>query len=117
MKHLAARVNASVAAILLSCAGYAQANDAAVIDAKRVAVNIQQQPVLAALKQLGEQTGLQLLMRVDNVSVDGVMAQKVSGDLTLRAALEQLLSNTGLQYELINDHTVRITSPHTPPAT
>jgi iron complex outermembrane receptor protein len=112
MKHSGARLSVSAAVVLLCCAANAKA-----LDAQMVAVNIQPQPVLAALKQLGEQTGLQLLMRVDNLSIDGVTAQKVSGELTLRAALEQLLANTGLQYEVINDHTVRIVRPKAMPST
>jgi outer membrane receptor protein involved in Fe transport len=93
----------AVAAVLMCCAANAQA-----LDAKRVAIDIQPQPVLGALKQLGEQTGLQLLMRVDNVSVAGVASHPVSGELTVQTALDRMLADTGLNYEVVNERTVRI---------
>lgn len=110
MNHLASRVQTSVAAILLCCAANAQANDP-----KSVKVDIQQQSVLGALKELGEQTGLQLLMRVDSVSTDDIVVQPVAGQLSLKAALDKLLANTGLTYEFINDRTVRISRSESRP--
>jgi outer membrane receptor protein involved in Fe transport len=103
MNHLPSRIQTSVAAILLCCVANAQANDP-----KSVKVDIQQQSILGALKELGEQTGLQLLMRVDTVSTDGIVVQPVSGQLSVKAALDKLLANTGLTYEFVNDRTIRI---------
>src|SRR5690242_10086480 len=110
MNHLPSRIQTSVAAILLCCVANAQANDP-----KSVKVDIQQQPVLGALKELGEQTGLQLLMRVDSVSTDDIVVQPVAGQLSLKAALDKLLANTGLTYEFINDRTVRISRSESRP--
>src|SRR5690242_15555098 len=103
MNHLPSRVQTSVGAILLCCVANAQANDP-----KSVKVDIQQQSVMEALKELGEQTGLQLLMRVDTVSTDGIVVQPVSGKLSVKAALDKLLAGTGLTYEFVNDRTIRI---------
>jgi iron complex outermembrane recepter protein len=103
MNHLATCARSAAAAVLLCCAANAQANDG-----RRVAVDIKPQPVLGALKQLGEQTGLQLLMRVDDATAESILVQPVSGQLSLKAALDKLLANTGLTYEFINDRTIRI---------
>ena len=84
--------------------------------AMRVALNIDQQPVRAALEQFSAQSGLQVLLRVDNISVDGVLAGKVEGEFTAQDALSQLLHNTGLTYEFVNDRTVRITVATAQPA-
>jgi iron complex outermembrane recepter protein len=49
-----------------------------------------------------------VLMRVDNIALDGMTAPAVNGQLTLKAVLNQLLSNTGLKYELVGEKVVRI---------
>jgi outer membrane receptor protein involved in Fe transport len=111
MSHVAiTRIHMAVATALLCCAANAQA-----IDAKRVAVNIQPQPVIGALKELGEQTGLQLLMRVDGASSNAIVVEPVTGELSLKAALDKLLAGTGLTYEFVNDRTVRIVRPASKP--
>ena len=76
----------------------------------RVTLHIQPQPVRAALKEFSDQSGVQVLLRVDNISVEGVMSPRINGELTVQAALNQLLRSTGLKYEFINPHTVRISS-------
>jgi iron complex outermembrane recepter protein len=112
MKHRAvASLHASVALIVLCCAASAQA-----IDSREVAVSIQRQPVLRALREWGNQTGMQLLVRVDNVALNAVMSPAVEGTLTPRAALEKLLTNSGLRYQLVNDHTVSISRPRVEPS-
>lgn len=76
--------------------------------AAKVALNIERQPVRAALKELSDQAGVQVLMRVDNISVDGVMAPKVSGEWTVGEALKRILDGTGLGFEFVGEKTVRI---------
>jgi iron complex outermembrane recepter protein len=76
--------------------------------AVRVALKIEPQPVRAALKEFSQQSGVQVLLRVDNISVEGVLAPQVNGELTVQAALDRLLSNTGLKYEFVNERTVRV---------
>src|SRR6516225_866511 len=81
----------------------------------QVAVNVDAQPVRAALREFSAQSGVQVLLRVDNISVEGVLASKVEGELTAQAALTRLLQNTGLTYEFINDCTVRVSAIAGPP--
>jgi hypothetical protein len=81
----------------------------------QVAVNVDAQPVRAALREFSAQSGVQVLLRVDNISVEGVLASKVEGELTAQAALTRLLQNTGLTYEFINDRTVRVSAIAGPP--
>ncbi len=77
----------------------------------RVSLDIQPQPVRAALQAFGDQTGMQVLYRIGDVSKDGVTSAAVRGELSAREALERLLANTGLKYEFINERTVRISAP------
>lgn len=83
----------------------------------RVALHIEPQPVRAALKTFSDQTGVQVLLRVDNISLDKIMAPRISGELTVPAALDRLLRNSGLKYEFVNDHTVRISAAVEAPPT
>ena len=76
----------------------------------KVAVNIEAQPIRAALKALGEQTGLQILYRSDDLSINGVTTPRIAGELSVQEALDRLLVNTGLKYEFINKHTIRISA-------
>jgi iron complex outermembrane recepter protein len=74
----------------------------------KVIVNIDSQPLRGALRAFGEQTGIQVLFRSDNLSVDGVITPRVAGELSPEEALDRLLGKTGLKYEFVNRHTVRI---------
>src|SRR3984957_2670529 len=76
----------------------------------KVAVNIDAQPIRAALKALGEQTGLQILYRSEDLSTNGITTPRIAGELSAQEALDRLLVNTGLKYEFINKHTVRISA-------
>jgi iron complex outermembrane receptor protein len=78
-----------------------------------VTLDIEPQPIAAALRDLGAQSGLQILFRADDVSRNGKVAPAVSGKLSAQEALDRLLANTGLKYEFVNEHTVRISSAHT----
>jgi iron complex outermembrane receptor protein len=76
----------------------------------RVAVNIEQQPLGAALTQFANQTGLQVLRRDEDVSVKGLMAPRVVGEFSPQEALSQLLAGTDLKFEFVNARTVAIRS-------
>lgn len=78
----------------------------------KMMLNIESQPVRGALRAFAEQTGLQVLFRSESVSLAGIRAPRVAGELSAREALDRLLANTGLKYEFVNEHTVRITSAH-----
>lgn len=77
---------------------------------EKVVVSIESQPLQEALRQVGEQTGVQVLFRSEDVSIRGVITPRVAGELSARDVLERLLKDSGLKYEFINERTVRITS-------
>src|ERR1700730_1598493 len=74
----------------------------------RVAFNIQPQPIGRALTDLGEQAGLQVLVRGEDSKGGQALSRAVSGELTVRAALERILANSGLAYEFLDERTVRV---------
>lgn len=76
--------------------------------AATVTVNIERQPMEAALNSFATQTGLQLLFRVEEVIRPGLTSQRVVGTLTPEAALKQMLEESGLRFEFINARTVAI---------
>lgn len=83
----------------------------------RFSVDIQPQPLHAALQEFARQTGLQVLRRDEDISVEGIIAPRVQGKLSAQEALDRLLSQTSLSYEWINEHTVRVIPSHTTTAT
>jgi iron complex outermembrane recepter protein len=100
MVKVSAWVHFSVAMALSAAAG-AQ-------ESVRVALNIEPQPIRAALKEFGQQTGLQVLLKIEEVSTEGVQAPAVEGQLSAKEALEKLLATSDLTYEFINARTIRI---------
>src|SRR5690606_5841202 len=95
-----------IAALLLACCAAAPAAEPA-SQAKRT-FNIESQSVRDALRQFGEQTGLQVFFRTETVSAQGMTTPRVVGELSPQEALELLLANTGLRYEFVNEKTVAI---------
>lgn len=63
--------------------------------------------MMAALVQFSQQTGLQLLFPTEGAT--RISAPRVAGHLTPRAALEQLLRDSGLTFEFVNARTVSVT--------
>jgi outer membrane receptor protein involved in Fe transport len=102
MNKIAARLCTAVA-LGICCVAPGKAEEAA-----RVPLNIESQPIRAALKELGRQAGIQVLVRVDNVSLNGLKTPPVSGERTVAGALDELLANTGLKYEFVNERTVKV---------
>ncbi len=74
----------------------------------QIRVDIQPQPLRAALQDFGAQAGLQVIFKAEDVAKDGVTSPHVVGQLSAREALERLLVNTGLKFEFVNPKTVRI---------
>src|SRR5687767_11506421 len=68
--------------------------------AQKVTFDIAPQPLGDALRQFGQQTGLQVVL-YSNIS-KGLQAPHITGELTPQVALEQLLAKTGLRYEYLN---------------
>jgi outer membrane cobalamin receptor len=69
-------------------------------------VDIPAQPLVTALRQLAEQTGLQLA--VETLITTGKTSAAVKGTLSSQDALEKLLKGTGLGYRFLDNHTVAV---------
>jgi iron complex outermembrane receptor protein len=76
--------------------------------ADRVAFDIPGQPLSEALAEWARQSGLQVLHRNLDTALNEMVSIAVTGELPPMEALQRLLENTGLSYELINERTVRI---------
>ncbi|MFC4307785.1 TonB-dependent receptor [Steroidobacter flavus] len=76
--------------------------------ASRVAFDIPKQPLNEALAEWARQSGLQVLQRNLDSALHETVSIAVTGQLSPIEALQRLLANTGLTYELINERTVRI---------
>ncbi|WP_180126114.1 TonB-dependent receptor [Rhodoferax sp. BLA1] len=88
-----APVALAMALALVSLTGTAVAQSAA--PAPIVSLSLSAQPLGSALNQLARQARLQLL--VNPALVDGKQAPAVLGNLTVRQALDQLLTGSGLE--------------------
>ncbi len=75
---------------------------------EKIQVSIERQPIRGALEQFANQTGLQVVLRDEDVQADRLIATRVAGQLSAQQALGRLLSGTDLRYEFVNEHTVRI---------
>lgn len=89
------------AAVAIVIAQSAHAEEAA-----RHAINIDSQPVGAALQQLAAQTNLQIL--VFSQDAQNKQAPAVHGTLAADEALAQLLRDTGLTYEKVDAKTIAV---------
>jgi iron complex outermembrane receptor protein len=97
------KVNAFVASGLMA---FCAATSAEQSEHVRLAFDIQSKGLEAALTDFALATNLQVLFQSD--IVPNRLAPRVSGSLTPRAALEQLLANSGLRYQFVNERTVTI---------
>jgi len=95
--------NAILSAVLILVCSVGRAETAP----RAVKININAPTMAKALIQFTEQSGLHLIF-----PTDGGMAQlpapRVVGAFTPEAALEKLLSNTGLEYEYVDAYTVAV---------
>ncbi len=80
-----------------------------VAQARLVNVDIQAQPARTALRLFGEQTGLQVSFRAEEISKD-MEVSAVKGRYSPAEALSRMLAKTGLKYEFVNERTVRVSS-------
>ncbi len=69
-------------------------------------VELAAQPLSEALKSLADQTGLQVVFFSE--VTDGAQSVALNGQYTSDAALDELLADSGLSYEYINDNAVTI---------
>src|SRR5262245_57334120 len=83
----------------------------------RVRLDIEPQPLRAALRDLGAQAGLHIVFRAEDVARNGITSPRIVGELSAQQALERMLAESGLKYEFVNERTVRISPLDTPVAT
>jgi len=73
-------------------------------------VNIERQPVTAALSGFSIQTGLQIL-HLPNGPVEDILVGPVKGQYTAEEAITHLLLGTNLRFNRVNERTIAITGP------
>ncbi len=95
---------AVVAAALLVLNGLAVAGGPG---ESKVSLKIDATSMEQALSEFARQTGLQLVFPAEEVT-QGLAAPRLTGSFTPQAALSQLLANSGLYYQFINENTVAI---------
>ncbi len=93
---------AGFVALILCAAGQARETPAT----KKVSFDITAPNLVQALMQFTEQSGLQLAFPASGT--DDMPAPRVVGDYTPKAALEQLLAGTRLQYTFANERTISV---------
>ncbi|MBL8266649.1 TonB-dependent receptor, partial [Steroidobacter sp.] len=71
-------------------------------------LHVKAQPLRFAVRELGEQAGVQVMMRLSGRAADDIEVAAIDGRLTVQEALERMLANTGLTYEFVNASTIRI---------
>src|SRR5687768_16204515 len=74
-------------------------------EAERVNVNIEAQPLTAALNKWAEQTGFMVMVSTDGAALT---APRVVGSFTPEEALIRLLGESGYRYEFVNAGTVAV---------
>jgi len=99
-------VKAALAMALLAIAAAALPTSAQAL-AQSYHLNIPRQPLDAALKDLAQQTGLQIARFSDTVAGTDAVGP-VRGDMSVAQALDSLLTASGLTYQMVNDHTVAV---------
>jgi iron complex outermembrane recepter protein len=100
------RTAAVVAVACLSIIGLSRANESSAA-AKHYNLNIPEQSLDTALKDLAQQTGLQIA-RFSDVGAGTAVVGPLSGDYSLEQALNYLLAPQGLTFKVVNDRTIAI---------
>lgn len=70
-------------------------------------LNIPREPLDGALKDLAQQTGLQIA-HFSDVKGSNALVGPVTGDMSVARALTSLLSSSGLTYRVVNDRTIAV---------
>jgi len=70
-------------------------------------LNIPRQPLDGALKDLAQQTGLQIA-RFSDTPGSGALVGPVTGEMPVGQALNSLLQPAGLTYRMVNDRTIAV---------
>jgi iron complex outermembrane receptor protein len=107
------RIAAIVAATLLSAGGLSAAEQAAA-SIRHYQLNIPRQSLDNAIRELAQQTGLQIARFGSTIDGNSVVGP-ISGNQTAEEALKTLLAPQGLTYTLVNDTTIAIIDPRNEP--
>lgn len=75
-------------------------------------LDIPREPLDGALKDLAQQTGLQIA-RFSDTPGGSALVGPLSGDMPVGQALTSLLSSSGLTYKVVNDRTIAVVTPTT----
>ena len=100
----------AVAVVLLTTGGFA-AEERAHASIKHYNLNIPRQTLDGALKDLAQQTGLQI-GRFSDSNTGSVIVGPITGFQSSEEVLQTLLAPQGLSYKIINDRLVAIINPH-----
>jgi outer membrane receptor protein involved in Fe transport len=73
----------------------------------RVTLNIPSQSLEASLLELSRQAAFQLI--ISSATIPSRVVPAISGDMPIKAAVEQLLHNTDLDYKWVGAHTLTVT--------
>ena len=98
-KNLRCWLFIGMSALLLPGLGYSD-------EMAKFKVELSPQPLSEALRSLADQTGLQIVFFSE--VTDGMQSVALNGEYTSDAAFDELLTESGLSYEYINDQTVTI---------
>ena len=74
-------------------------------------LNIPRQSLDTALKDLAQQTGMQIARFSDAPRGSALVVGPVSGEMSVGEALAALLKTTGLTYRVVNDRTIAVVIP------
>jgi iron complex outermembrane recepter protein len=96
---------AAVACLTVALTGHAQSTESS-----RMSFHIEAQPLSTALNAFSRQSGLQVMRRDEDAPTEGLNAPRVVGQLSVEEALTQLLINSGLEFQFVNDKAVAIRS-------
>lgn len=89
-----------IAALTLNAPGLVNA------DSEKISLAIKSQKMGSALMELSAQTGVHIML--PQSAGDSVRFAGIQGEYTLRAALDEMLQNSGLAYEFVSDDSVLI---------
>lgn len=107
------RTATTITVACLCVAGLAVASDAQAV-AQRHELNIPRQSLDLALRDLAQQTGLQIALLSD--TIDGnAMVGPVRGNQSAATALKTLLAPNGLSYKVVADGMIAVLDPHATP--
>jgi iron complex outermembrane recepter protein len=74
-------------------------------------LEIERQPIVAALTEFSRQTGLQVGYLPRNAQEESTIVAELKGQYTAESALQELLAPSGLLFERVNEKTLAVMAP------